>query len=180
LNYYLTAPPLVEGLFIFAAPPVACRRKCYFAAGIKSSQRMIQRIQSVWLLLAAVATGLLFKMAVYGGELTMGGVKELLVSQSYLLFIVVAVLTLFQLGAIFMFKKRSNQKKLILLSILLQLVLVALIWMEVGDFVLANSFKSSVYKPGAVLPLLSVVLLVLAYRGIRRDEKLIKAAERLR
>lgn len=110
----------------------------------------------------------------------MGGVKELLVSQSYLLFIVVAVLTLFQLGAIFMFKKRSNQKKLILLSILLQLVLVALIWMEVGDFVLANSFKSSVYKPGAVLPLLSVVLLVLAYRGIRRDEKLIKAAERLR
>ncbi len=141
---------------------------------------MIQRIQSVWLLLAAVATGLLFKMAVYGGELNVGGTKELLVGQSYLLFIVVAVLTLFQLGAIFLFKNRGNQKKLILLCVLLQLLLVGLIWMEVGDFVLANSFKSSVYKPGAVLPLLSVVLLVLAYSGIRRDEKLIKAADRLR
>ncbi|MCU0335078.1 MAG: DUF4293 domain-containing protein [Chitinophagaceae bacterium] len=141
---------------------------------------MIQRIQSIWLLLAAVATGLLFKMAVYGGELNAGGTKELLVGQSYLLFIVVAVLTLFQLGAIFLYKNRSNQKKLILLSVLLQLVLIGLIWMEAGDFVLANSFKSSVYKVGAVLPLLSVVLLVLAYSGIRRDEKLIKAADRLR
>lgn len=141
---------------------------------------MIQRIQSVWLLLAAFATGLLFKLPVFAGTLATGETKELLVGQNYLLFVVTAVLVLFPLMAIFLFKKRSTQKALIWVSILLQLVFVGLIWMEVNDFAAAGAFKSSIYKPGAILPIVAIVLLVLAYRGIRKDEKLIKSADKLR
>ena len=142
---------------------------------------MIQRIQSLWLLLAAAATALLFKLPVYGGVLAGGEAKDLLVGQNYLLFIVAAVLVLFPAIAIALFKNRSNQKKLIWVSLLLNLVFIGLIWMEVGDFKLANpGFTSSVYKVGAVLPIISIVLLVLAYAGIRKDEKLIASADRLR
>jgi hypothetical protein len=36
------------------------------------------------------------------------------------------------------------------------------------------------YKVGAALPVVSIVLLLLAYGGIRKDEKLIRSADRLR
>ncbi len=141
---------------------------------------MIQRIQSLWLLLASVATGLLFKLPVYSGILNTGAPRELLVGQDYLLFLVTAVLVLFPLVTIFLFKNRSNQKKLIWVSLLLNAVFVALIWMEVSSFTVANSFTSSMYKVGAALPVVSIVLLLLAYGGIRKDEKLIRSADRLR
>ncbi|HSC53543.1 MAG TPA: DUF4293 domain-containing protein [Phnomibacter sp.] len=141
---------------------------------------MIQRIQSLWLLLAALVVAVLYKLPVYGGELVAGGNKELLVSGSFLLFIVAAELVVFPLVALFMFKNRSGQKKLIWISLLLQLVFVGLIWMEVSDFTAASAFKSSGYKPGAVLPIVAIVLLFMAYSGIRKDEKLIKSADKLR
>lgn len=142
---------------------------------------MIQRIQSLWLLLSAVAIAMLFKLPVYGGVLGTGEAKNLLVGQNYLLFIVAAVLVLFPAMAIALFKNRSNQKKLIWLTVLINIVFIGLIWMEVGDFTQANpNFTSSVYKVGAILPIVSIVLLVLAYAGIRKDEKLIASADRLR
>ena len=44
---------------------------------------MIQRIQTLWLLLAAVATGLLFKFPVFSGVLADGSKMELFLSQFY-------------------------------------------------------------------------------------------------
>lgn len=141
---------------------------------------MIQRIQSLWLLLAAIATGLLYKLPIYGGVLNTGTTKDLHVGQSYLLFIVTAVLVVFPLISIFLFKNRSKQKQLIWLTLLLNAVFVGLVWMQVDDFAAANHFSSSVYKIGAGLPIISIILLLLAWSGIRKDEKLIKSADRLR
>jgi hypothetical protein len=141
---------------------------------------MIQRIQSLWLLLAAIATGILYKLPIYAGVLTTGASKELLVGQSYLLFIVTAVLVLFPLISIFLFKNRSKQKQLIWVTLLLNAVFVGLVWMQVDDFTTANQFSSSVYKIGAGMPIVSIILLLLALGGIRKDEKLIKSADRLR
>jgi len=141
---------------------------------------MIQRIQSLWLLLAAVVTALLYKVPVYGGELLAGGNKELLIGQSYLLFIVTAVLVLFPLIALALFKNRSNQKKIIFISLLLQVVFVGLIWLEVSDFAASSALKSSRYDLGAALPIVAIVFLIMALGGIRNDEKLIKNADKLR
>jgi hypothetical protein len=42
------------------------------------------------------------------------------------------------------------------------------------------SFTQNYWMIGAILPILMVILLFLAYRGIRKDEKLIKSLDRLR
>jgi hypothetical protein len=141
---------------------------------------MIQRIQSLWLLLAAVAAGLMYKLPIYAGVLNTGAPKELLVGQSYLLFIVTAVLVVFPLITIFLFKNRTKQKQLIWVTLLLNAVFIGLVWMQVDDFTTANQFTSSVYKIGAGLPIVSIIFLLLALGGIRKDEKLVKSAERLR
>jgi cytochrome bd-type quinol oxidase subunit 2 len=141
---------------------------------------MIQRIQSVWLLLAALLMGLMFRMPIYKGVLATGEEKKLLVGQNYLLFIVAGVLVVFPLVTLSLFKNRKSQKSLILLSILINLVFIGLIWMEVSDFTTSHTFTSSVYQIASVIPIICVVLLFLAFGAIRKDEKMIREAERLR
>jgi protein-S-isoprenylcysteine O-methyltransferase Ste14 len=90
------------------------------------------------------------------------------------------VLVVFPLITIFLFKNRTKQKQLIWVTLLLNAVFIGLVWMQVDDFTTANQFTSSVYKIGAGLPIVSIIFLLLALGGIRKDEKLIKSAERLR
>jgi peptidoglycan/LPS O-acetylase OafA/YrhL len=141
---------------------------------------MIQRIQSIWLLLTAVVTGLLFKVPVYGGKLGNETTREMLIGQNYLLMIVAAVLVIIPAVAIFFFKNRSTQKKLIWVSILLQIVFVVLVWMEATTFSDVQQFVQESYQLGAILPIVAIIFLILAYRGISHDEKLIRSADRLR
>lgn len=141
---------------------------------------MIQRIQTLWLLLAAVASGLLFKFPVYSGTLSDNTKIDLFLSQNYLMLIVTAVLVIMALVALAMFKNRGNQKLLIWLSVLLNLVFVGLLWMEVDKFTTQHAFTRNAYQLWAALPVVSIVLLIMAYSGIRKDEKLIKSADRLR
>jgi len=103
-----------------------------------------------------------------------------LVGQNYLLFIVAGVLVVFPLVTLSLFKNRKSQKSLILLSILINLVFIGLIWMEVSDFTTSHTFTSSVYQIASVIPIICVVLLFLAFGAIRKDEKMIREAERLR
>ena len=141
---------------------------------------MIQRIQSLWLLLAAAASALLYKWPIYGGELLAGGNREMLIRESLLLLIVNVVLVLFPLVALAQFKNSSNQKKLIYVSLLLQAVFIGLIWMEANEFAAKFPLKKGGYHLAATLPVVAMVLLLLALSGIRKDEKLIKSADRLR
>lgn len=142
---------------------------------------MIQRIQSLWLLIAAGVTALLFKLPVFSVQVSETVHKDLMASQKYLLFIMASVLILFQLTAIFLFRNRGNQKILIRLSLLLQAVLLGSVWMEVNDFLKTEPVSiSSSYQAGAALPLVAMVFLVLALDGIRKDERLIKSADKLR
>ncbi|HMP93091.1 MAG TPA: DUF4293 family protein, partial [Phnomibacter sp.] len=128
----------------------------------------------------ALVMVLTFKFSVYGGYFQDGTARELLVGENYLLMIVAAVLVLLPILAIISFKNRGNQKKLIWLTILLQLVFIVLVWMEATSFSDKSQFIRETYKPGAIVPIAAIILLALAYRGIRHDEKLIKSAERLR
>lgn len=141
---------------------------------------MIQRIQTIWLLLAGLAIGFLFRWPLFSGVLADQSKRELMVAENYLLFVVAAVLIVFPLIALVRFKNRKQQKLLIWLSLLLNAVFIALIWMEVDQFKQAYTFTSSVYRWPAILPVLSIILLIMALSAIRRDEKLIKSADRLR
>jgi|688.fasta_scaffold29080_5 hypothetical protein len=143
---------------------------------------MLQRIQSVWLLLSALSIILLARLSVYSGKLPDGTKKELLVSESLIMMIIALLMIILPLIAIFLFKNRSGQKKLIWLHILLNLLLLVFFWISQDAFVAGQQpqFSSSSYGLAVFVPVASIILDILAYRGISADEKLIKSADKFR
>jgi hypothetical protein len=137
---------------------------------------MIQRIQSVWLLLAGICALLTIQLPFYSGindplityhELTArsGGILILLVT---LLIAVLAFVT------IALFKNRTTQLRLCVAAIVFEAVLIFLYYKQV------TAFTVGTYSLTAILHLLIILLFVLAARGINNDEKLIKDSNRLR
>lgn len=143
---------------------------------------MIQRIQSVWLLLAAACAAAMFFFPVYGGVLQNGAVNNYLASSSYLLFLLAIVSAVLPLITIFLFRKRQLQMKLTFVNVLLGIGLMVMIYFKANDFAAQNAtiFKSSSYKVAAALPILAIILSIMAFRGISADEKLVKSTDRLR
>lgn len=150
---------------------------------------MIQRIQSIWLLIAALfgAGVFLFNIIsisyvdVTTGEEVMKGVK--LLEYSYLLALLAIVLVALPLVAIFMFKNRKRQVNLALLAIVLNIAFIAFHLTFVKDHYL-NTLKmpaqSTSYGIASFLPVAAIVFLAMAISGIRKDEKLVRSADRLR
>ena len=136
---------------------------------------MIQRIQTVYLLLAAIVSGgLVFTVSLWSG---VDGNQVMVVDELnyFIAFMVSAALSLI---AIFLFKNRKLQTVISRLNILLNLILL-------GVFVyrsLTMSGGTAVPEKGIgmFLPIISIVFLVLANRAIRRDEQLVKSADRFR
>ena len=136
---------------------------------------MIQRIQSVYLLLTAgISAGLIFVFHLWitNEDVKIFAMDELLY---FGLFLGSAVLSLL---SIFMFKNRKLQFVLGRLNIILNVILL-------GFFVYQSlnvSGEALVSEKGIgiFLPILSIVLLVLANKAIKKDEDLVKSVDRLR
>lgn len=139
---------------------------------------MIQRIQSIWLLLAAVFSGLSFKFPFYSGNMAAsdpaGFVKELTAASNILLLFLTALLVAGCFIAIFFFKNRRLQLQLTISLIVLSLINLVIYFTQIQKYVSGNLALTSVFS--IAVP----VLLLLAARGIRKDEKLIKSLDRLR
>ncbi|MCA5004161.1 DUF4293 domain-containing protein [Sphingobacterium bovistauri] len=157
---------------------------------------MIQRIQTIWLLLATVVILGLF-MFPYLNYIDLVGLgKKLFVTGEYsavnnesvkqssflLQTIATVVVALVPLITIFQFKNRKLQIKLIYLSI----VLIALlgVWMYVSSIstlaLISQNFGANNIGVGFFLLPIAIIILAMAIGGIRKDEKLIKSADRLR
>lgn len=141
---------------------------------------MIQRIQSVWLLLAGIAGLLTYKLPLWEGTLQDNSVKSFVGPESLLLFATIAATCLLGFVTIFLYKNRKLQKNLAFLGILLSIAIIALEYFIVEDFKTTQNFKTSAWKFGAIMPGIMMIFFVLAYQGIRNDEKMIKSLERLR
>lgn len=141
---------------------------------------MIQRIQSVWLLLAGIAGLLTYKLPIWSGTLQDGSIKHFLGNENLLYFAANIATCLLAFVAIFLFKNRKTQKSLSWAGVLLSLVLIGLeVWL-VNDYKTSMNFMQSSWQFGAIMPILMVVFFFLAISGINKDEKLIKSLERLR
>ena len=141
---------------------------------------MIQRIQSVWLLLAALAGFLLYSLPLWKGLLQDGTEKIFLGSEKLILFIIIIATSVLALVTLFLFKNRKLQKSLCLLGALFSILIIVLEFLYVEDFRVATDFKENRWQIGAVLPVVMFILFMMAYGGIRKDEKLVKSLERLR
>jgi Domain of unknown function (DUF4293) len=138
---------------------------------------MIQRIQSIWLLLAAACTFAGFKFSYFGGIKTgVTGFTELNATSTLLLMITTIAVGVLALITIFLFKKRTLQLRLCVLGILLEAVLIFLYYRETKAFIP----EQSTYSLTAILHSIIVLAFVLASRGINKDSRLLKESDRLR
>ena len=136
---------------------------------------MIQRIQSLWLLLAAACAGASFTFPFYSGTNAKGlSPYELNAKENILLLLTTVLVGGLALITIFLFKNRTLQLRLCFLGILLEAVLLYLYYREV------SSFTQGTYSLTAILHSIIVLAFVLAARGINKDAKLLKESDRLR
>lgn len=151
---------------------------------------MIQRVQSIYFFLASMAAGALlmpsmalYKYALPGTGLTPMLMPKVLTATNFIpLLLIAVVMAILPLIAIFMFKDRKRQRGFAIISILSSISFYTVMMMRVGS--IRNSVPAPVSDSygivGVVLPVLAIVFLALALRGIRADNKLIRDAERLR
>ncbi len=146
---------------------------------------MIQRIQSVWLLLAALCNASLFYFDIYRADVIINGVAathHLRINDHYPSLLVALVTMIMPLAAIFMFKKRKQQRTMVALCLVFTIGSLSTMLMRVTNF--NNSVtpppSNGTYWVGAVLPVIAIIFLILAIRGINKDEKLVKSLDRLR
>ncbi len=144
---------------------------------------MIQRIQTVYLLLAVVISAVIsqiFNLWEYADGMIFY-VKDALTSNHFLikmipiLFGVSATLSFI---AIFIFKNRKLQFVLGRINILVNLFLLGLLLYQ--SLNLSGETIVSKKGIGLVLPIIVVLLLVMANKAIKKDEDLVKSVDRLR
>ena len=137
---------------------------------------MIQRIQSIWLLLASACAFATFKLPFYTGVDKSGiGNIKLLATTDILIMITTIIIGAMALCIIFLYKKRTLQLRLCVLGILLEAILIFLYYREVKRI-----FSEGEYALYALLHSLIVIFFFLAARAINKDEKLVKGSDRLR
>lgn len=152
---------------------------------------MIQRIQTIWLVLSALTLACLLFVPMVTSSVSQqefyiiaSGLYQksttgvLQVEKNMALFLSTIVLTLLPLANIFSFKSRTLQKRLITLNILL--IIGLSYWCSVFAQKIPGGIESANYSIGMFLPVLAIVFCVLAIKGINNDEKLIRSADRLR
>ena len=139
-------------------------------------KKMLQRIQTIYLFLAFVATGILpFFIPLW----TMADAKVYLFMQNQVYVVLFGLSTTLSLLSIISYKKRQNQFVMGRLNIILNLILLGLFVyrsLNVSGETPAVSEKGI----GMFLPIVAIVLLVLANKAIKKDEDLVKSVDRLR
>ena len=158
--------------FIFKSFIHVIKKKLLFLWNLTTE--MLQRIQTLYLLIAAVCSGAL-SLSTY-----------LLVSEGVTLYVIdsISYLVLFEgsamlsLISIFLFKSRQTQFVLGRLNIILNFILLGLFVFRLLS--LPGGPANPEKGIGLLLPIFSIVLLALANKAIKKDETLVKSVDRLR
>ena len=144
---------------------------------------MIQRIQSVFLLLAAIIMGALFKFPFAMSDQAASPFFEdklFNVMDHTVLLILTVIGAVIALASIFLFNNRNLQLRLgyigIIASLFLALVAFWLVYSNadaMGEVIIED-------KLGLFLPLISLIFFVLANHFIKKDQKTVESMDRLR
>jgi hypothetical protein len=155
---------------------------------------MIQRIQSLYLLIATILTGSLFflSMADMAGmenlyKLTWIGIYQIeadgvaqLLMPAWALSILTVLTTAVSFFTIFLFKKRLIQIRLCALNLGLLLGLSGMIYYMAKNGAKEIGVSEVSFNWPLVLPLVAMVFIFLAIRFIGRDEALVRSMDRIR
>jgi hypothetical protein len=152
---------------------------------------MIQRIQSVYLLVVTILLASVFaypyaELLSSGGQLFIFNFNGLSIESEegmYLLtippMILLAIITLVSFVTIFLYKKRVLQMRLNSFNIILMLGYMGLNYYYIHNF--SRQLEGVVsYQITALFPFVAAVMTYLAIRSIGKDEALIRSMDRIR
>lgn len=135
---------------------------------------MIQRKQSIYLLIAGLVSGI----STWFADLWVIA-KEWMQPEdniiTLLLFLISAVLSIV---TIFLFKNRKTQMKVTGFNILWNILLIGYLAYSLTS--LPGGFSDSEKGIGLFAPFISILMLVIANRFIKKDEELVKSVDRFR
>jgi hypothetical protein len=138
---------------------------------------MIQRQQTLWLLLTAVSSFLSFKFPFYTGNIFENNTtlfKELDGGSNFFLLMLTGASLLISAITIFLFKDRKTQFKLAITGIVIAVALLIIYFVQVKKFSSGNFALTAIF----VVAILAGY--IMAARGIWKDEKLVKSLDKLR
>jgi hypothetical protein len=140
---------------------------------------MLQRIQTIWLLLAAACAFISLKITFYAGNL----LAEAGTASNDIIYneitgmdnpILTTAVGLMCLISIFLYKNRHQQIKFCWAAFFIEISLL------VYNYYLIKTFKEGALAIGAILQLFILIFILLAIAGIRKDNKIIAESDRLR
>jgi hypothetical protein len=136
---------------------------------------MIQRVQTLWLLLAAAAILLTLKTSFYSGTLLAdNSFHSVMGMDNFGLMILTVALAAALFVNIFLFKHRMLQFRICIFALLAELLIIFLYFSQIKNYSKGN------FDLWCALHLFILLFIFLAARGIYKDEKLIKDSNRLR
>ena len=139
---------------------------------------MLQRIQTIYLILAAVITGVLPFIFPLWKEQVGTEIVDFYFMKEMSYVALFGLSTALSVVSIISFKKRQNQFVMGRLNIILNLILLGLFVYRL--LTLSGETTVSEKGIGMFLPIVAIVLLVLANKAIKKDEDLVKSVDRLR
>ncbi|MDO9510983.1 MAG: DUF4293 family protein [Bacteroidales bacterium] len=156
---------------------------------------MIQRIQSVFLVLAALLAAFTFAFPLASffsetvamhlfitGPMPLTPVSDTVIINRWFIYTLVFLNVgsgFLALVAMFQYKNRLHQLKLVKIALLMNVVLVAVLFV-LTDFIKKKLSVTPDYDIAIILPVIGLILLLLAQRGIKKDEEKVKSTSRIR
>ena len=147
---------------------------------------MIQRIQTVYILIAGLLTTTLFKLKfadlILSDELLTFTSKGIFKNTDQVIsglpiMILIGIIVLLHLVIIFMYKKRIRQIRFLVFTIVLLLGLLGMFFYF--TYAAFNDIKVA-FKIPVAFPVVAIILDYLAIRAIGKDEALIRSLNRIR
>jgi uncharacterized membrane protein len=147
---------------------------------------MIQRKQTIWLLLATIVITLAFILP-YGINKvdTPTSLETMLTAKSNVFLIALTILTAITcFFSVFLYKNRKQQMKCTFIPILLSICMIGFeiyntYLTQIGNKMVIGLYGSQLIV-GIFIPIVTIILIAMAYNGIKSDEKLIRDTDRLR
>lgn len=144
---------------------------------------MLQRIQTIYLIIAALLSGVVAFVVPFWNDINGGIVllAELLQSEAVVyraVPILFVLSTIISVAVMFLYKNRTKQIIGNRLNIVINFLLLGIIVYRL--LILPGEIDISEKGIGVFMPLMVIVLLALANKAIIKDEKLVKSVDRLR
>ena len=141
---------------------------------------MIQRIQSLWLLLSTLCAAITWLVPTFAGTAGDGSMKIFSIRESVILLFLIVFISAISFVNIFLFNNRRRQKMIVWITVAATIIFIVAQYLIVQQFKVSFQIPQGNWEISAILPIFIILFQVFAFMGIRKDEQLINSADRMR